>query len=558
MIRIRRPVVRDFPNRYRVRLTHTAMQIQATLRRSTRWVWSTIERAVRAQRGALAVACVVLMSLAFRLHVSSVCSLWLDEVSTHLDALKSWPSVLHGPSPQHPPLMYVLVKIAIRFLGTSETGVRSVSIFFGCLLLLAVYELCLQLGLTLWRSVIVVSTLAMSPFFIRHATEARQYAILAAFCTLATTRALRLLRGPVRTRDLLGLALNAVAAAATHYFGLAYALTLLGSGAIGVVQHWKETATPRRLAALGALPVSLVPLGYLTVRASALGRTYAVGAIDTSAGHAFNSDLLQSILDNFSFLSTQVWSSVLQPGLTLVGLVLLTRRLRGVARALPLGLGVAPCVASLFISGQHFIAARYLAPSAVFYHLGACIALFAAVDRIQLLLAWGKWPRLLAPLVGGLMLISLLAARIREYPDGFGAGAEDYRGLQRYFRAELARNTALVAYPGPYAELLLHREYDVGPRLISLEKFRLLPGIHRYLVVLVHASAERRAEAGVLVARNLGISAQALSSLPLVPLPHSTYQSAVTAYLIVPPSDWVPPPPRKGGRHRKGARLRHT
>jgi hypothetical protein len=530
------------------------MEIQATLKRTTCRVWTTIERAVRAQPGALAVACVVLLSLAYRLHVSRACSLWLDEVSTHFDALQSWPRVLDGPEREHPALMFVLVKIATYVLGTSETAVRSVSIFFGCLLLVAVYELCLELGVTVWRSVIVVSTLAMSPFFIRHATEARQYAILAACCTLATTRALRLLRGPVRTRDLVGLMLNAVAAAATHYFGLAYALALLGSSAIGVGQHWKKTAPPRRLAAVGALLVCLVPLGYLTVRASELGRHYAVGAIDSAAGPVFNSELLQGILENFSFLTNEVWSHVLQPGLTLVGLVLLSRQLRGVARALPLGLGLAPCIAALFISGQHFIAARYLAPSAVFYHLGACVALFAAVDYIQPLLARGKWPALLAPHLGGLVLVGFLAARLQEYPDGFGAGAEDYRGLQRYFRAELARNTALVSYPGHFGELLLHEEYDVGPRLISLEKFRPLPGIHRYLIVEL-ASPRYHSDAGALVERNLGISAQAWSSLPLFPLPRSTYQGAVPAYLVEPPSDWVwVPPARKGGRHRKGAR----
>ena len=109
------------------------MQIQATLKHTTRRVWSTIERAVRARPGALAVACVVLLSLAFRLHVSRACSMWLDEVATHFDALRPWPRVLHGPEQEHPPLMFVLVKIATYVLGTSETAVRSVSIFFGCL-----------------------------------------------------------------------------------------------------------------------------------------------------------------------------------------------------------------------------------------------------------------------------------------------------------------------------------------------------------------------------------------------------------------------------------------
>ncbi|HWZ92700.1 MAG TPA: glycosyltransferase family 39 protein, partial [Polyangiaceae bacterium] len=444
----------------------------------------------------MAVACVVLLSLAFRLHVSHECSLWLDEVSTHVHVLQSWPKVLYGPEPQHPPLMFVLVKVATNFLGTGETAMRSVSLFFGCILLVAVYDLCLELGLTVRRSVIVVSTLALSPFFIRHATEARQYAMFTAFSTLATARALRLLRGPVRTRDLVGFAINAVAAAATQYFGLAYALALLGSIAIGVAQQWKQTAMSRRLAAVGTLLGCLVPLGYLTLRAAALGRTYAVGEIGATGGPAFNSELLQDYLHSFSFLTNELWSVALQPGLTLVGLVLLSRQLRGVARTLPLGLGLVPCVAALFMSGQHFIAARYLAPSAVFYHLGACVALFAAVDRIRLALARGRLPALLAPYVGGFMLIGLLAARLREYPDGFGAGEEDYRALQRYFRAELARDTALVAYPGFFGELLLHKEYNVGTRLISLEKFRPLPGVNRYLIVEVAANAERHAEAG--------------------------------------------------------------
>jgi hypothetical protein len=503
------------------------------------------------------VACVVLLSLAYRLHVSRECSLWLDEVSTHFDALKPWPIILHGPSREHPPLMFVLVKVATYFLGTSETAVRSVSLFFGCLLIVAVYELCLELGLTVWRSVIVVATLALSPFFIQQATEARMYAIFAAFCTLATTRTLRLLRGPVRKRDLVGLAFNAVAAAATQYFGIAYALALLGSSAIGVAQQWKRTATLQRLAAVAALLVSLAPLAYLTVRASALGRMYAVGASGAAAVPAINFGLLQSMLAEFSFLANETWSLVLQPGLSLVGLVLLTRQLRGVARMLPLGLGLVPCIGALFISARHFIAARYLAPSAVLYHLGACIALFAAADAIRFLLARGRWPALLAPYVGGLMLVGFLAARLREYPVEFGAGCEDYRGFLRYYRAELARVTAVVSYPANFGELLLHQEYDVGRRPISLEKFRTLPGLHRYLIVVLQANAERHSEVGALLERNLGLTEQEWQSLPLLPLPRPTYQRPVTAYLVELPSDWVPPP-RKGGRHRKGAPLRHT
>ena len=528
------------------------MDIKAILVGASRWARATFERATARRRGALVLTCVVLLSLAYRLHVSRECSLWLDEAATHFDVLKPWPILLHGPEREHPPLMFLLVRIATDLFGTSETGLRSVSLLFGCLLLVAIYELCLELELTVWRSLIVVSTFALTPFFIEHATEARQYAMLVAFTTLATTRALRLLRGEQTIRDVVGLGVCVVFATALHYFGLAYALALLGAVALGLALRWKATSASWRAAVVGVLLVCLVPLGYLTLRLSALGRHYAVGTGGAATGPALNLALLYSIPKEFSFLNNELWRFVLEPGLAVVGLILVSRRLRGVARVLPLGLGLAPCAAALFISGQHFIAARYLAPSAVLYHLAACVTLFAAVDCIQLALARGKRGALQVPYVGGVMLICLVAARLHEYPSRFGIVGDDYRACQRYFLAKLAPDTGLVVYPGGFGDELFGKVYRVGARPIGLEKFRPTPGIRRYLIVENHSlPTQRQAKLISLVERHFGLTAEAWSALPLVLMPHSTYQPAVRAHLVELPSDDVPPPRRKRRPNRR-------
>jgi hypothetical protein len=502
-------------------------------------IGTTIQRAIAARNGAYALACIVLLSLAFRVHVSGECSLWLDEATTHRGIQKPWPKILAGPSKVHPPLMYLLVAGAVKLLGDSETALRSVSLFFGCVLLVAIYELCLELGLTVGRALIVVATIALSPFFIRHATEARHYAMLAAFVTLATTRALRILRGSTKVRDLVGFAVSVLSASFTQYFGLAYSLALVATVAVGLAPAWKQSRPLRRGALLGSLIGLLAALGFDAVRAAAVERSFEPS--EPRAVHALNTALLLEFPREFSLLTNQTFAMVIEPALALVGIALLSFRLRGLARWLPLGLGVVPCVAALFISSDHFVSARYLAPSWVFYHLGACVAVLAAVDLLRRGRALGARAAWLAPQVGWLLLACVVTARLSEFPKGFGAGGEDYRGLQRYFLANLGADSRLVACFGSFGKVLFGKEYPVGSRPISLERFRPVRGVDRYLVVELHIDGpERTAMLESLVERHFGLSRQAWRSVPLVPVPHSRYQPPVLARLVHLPRDRVP------------------
>jgi hypothetical protein len=199
------------------------------------------------------------------------------------------------------------------------------------------------------------------------------------------------------------------------------------------------------------------------------------------------------------------------------------------------------------------MAPRYVVPSAIWYHFGACVAVFAALDGLRAALPHVARSRFISPVLAGLALVLVLGARLREYPNGFGAGADDYRGLQRYFLQHLAKDTAFVAYNGYFGEILFGDEYRVGSRPIRLERFHRVRGINRYLVAEIHMNDERRPVLESLVEKKLGLSAQEWRALPLLELPHSPYQVAVPARIVQLPSEAQPQDeraPQRGNKRR--------
>jgi len=471
------------------------------------------------------LACVVVASLALRIHVSKQCSLWLDEVWTLSDARAPWPELLRGPSREHPPLMYLPVRLLLDLFGTSELVLRSVSLFFGCVLLVAVYLLCLELELTRTEALVTVVSFALAPFFMRHAVEARQYAMVSAFTTLELVFVLRLLRDPHHFPALVGAALSSAGAATTHYFGLAYACCLLGVLAVGTFPSWRDALKPARLRprvvlVLGALALVLALVALRAVWLFLFYRNYSTGPHPRA--------LEGTIMSEFAFLPGRRGTAV-QALLAGVGLALLGVRQRGIARVLPFAMGLPPLGLVLLLSSGHGVVPRYLAPSWVLYQLGSA-ATFVAVTR-ALRCSSRLWLKLLGTVSAAALVLVPLVLRVEAYPNGYGTGAAYYAGLQEYLASSRGRGTALVVYPSFPGAFIMRVGYPVKTPLVALEHFQPVPGVRRYLVAeFEHASRVHDLEA--LVEQQFHISRREWRSLPLVRLEHTQFQVPVRARVV--------------------------
>ena len=97
-------------------------------------------------------------------------------------------------SQYHPPLYYVAAHLWAQIFGSSIAAIRSISAFISLLAFPGIYWLCLELfgsSVTGW---LAVALIAVSPFQIHYAQEARQYSLLIVavlFTSAALLRAIR-------------------------------------------------------------------------------------------------------------------------------------------------------------------------------------------------------------------------------------------------------------------------------------------------------------------------------------------------------------------------------
>jgi hypothetical protein len=502
----------------------TAARSRACANKGIREVSNKLARPGLRYLHVLLLACVVVASLVLRVHVSKQCSLWLDEVWTLRDASVAWPNLLRGPSREHPPLMYVLVRLTVDVFGTSALAVRGVSLFFGCALLVAVYRLALELELTRIEALLTVVSVALAPFFMRHATEARQYAMVSTFTTLELACVLRLLREPRDFAALVGVALTAAAAAATHYFGLVYGCALLGALAVGTFSSWRNAVAARRVSprvavVLGSLGLVLALVALRAAWLFIFYRTHTIGPRPR--------DLEGDILTEFAFLPTRTRPGV-QVLLASLGLILLGARQRGIARVLPFAMGLPPLGLALLLSSGHAVAPRYLAPSWVLYQVGSAAA-FVAVAR-ALRASTRRWLRAAGTLLAAPLVLLPLVLRIEEYPEGYGTGALYYAGLQAFFHDSRGR-TALVVYPDFPGGFIMRWAYPVDAPLVALDHFEPVPGVRRY-VVAEFERASRIPELEALVEKEFHVSPREWRRTPLVHLPHTAFQRPVRARML--------------------------
>ncbi|HEY9635886.1 MAG TPA: glycosyltransferase family 39 protein [Coleofasciculaceae cyanobacterium] len=153
-----------------------------------------------------------------------------------LDTLKS----LAVEDTQHPPLYYAIAHFWVRWFGSSVAVTRSLSAFISLLALPAIYWLCLELfesSLTGW---IAVALVAVSPFHVLFAQEARQYILWAVTILLSSAALLR----AMRLNNKLSWGIYALALAASINTFLFSALVAIAHGIyVVVIERFRWTKT---------------------------------------------------------------------------------------------------------------------------------------------------------------------------------------------------------------------------------------------------------------------------------------------------------------------------
>lgn len=146
---------------------------------------------------------------------------------------ETWQSLfIHWILPDtFPPLYPVLLKAWIALFGTSEVAVRSLSVIFSVLSLVAVVPL--TTGRSLRARLLTLGFLGCSPALIIYSQYARAYALMIFLSVLTTGAALQLRRsaGAAPTRGRQGLVYlfygSALLLSLSHYFGWLFASLLL-------------------------------------------------------------------------------------------------------------------------------------------------------------------------------------------------------------------------------------------------------------------------------------------------------------------------------------------
>jgi mannosyltransferase len=283
-------------------------------------------------------------------------------------------------SESNPPLYYVLAWGWAKAFGSGEVGLRSLTALFGA----ATVPVAFLVGRELASNragLIAAGLVAVSPMLIWYSQEARSYALLVFFGTLALlffARALRTRGG----RDLGLWALASALALCSHYFAVF---------AVAIEAVWLLVALRSRwrvvLPAIGV--VVAVGLALLPLISAQVNPTH-IGWIDHSP---LSTRLFET---GGSFLIGETGHVIAQPPreryalipALLIGIALLLAALRGSIRerragalGVAIGMGVVVLASGIALAGGDYIVERNLLPALIPLLLAAAVGFAASGAR---------------------------------------------------------------------------------------------------------------------------------------------------------------------------------
>ncbi|MFO7536447.1 MAG: glycosyltransferase family 39 protein [Chloroflexota bacterium] len=366
------------------------------------------------------------VGFALRLHNLGGDSLWLDEMLTIWTADGGLASMLAAPT--HPPLTYILTAVSMALAGSSEFAVRLPALIAGTLSV----PLCLKLGRVirqpqagLWLALL----LALSPFHLKYAQEARHYALLLLLTLLSFILLFRAMQQPRRTT--------------WFYFGLVTVLNLYNHYAAFVVLLaqsvwilgwwlWQPAAGRRVTVGHVGTAVAVVVLIYLPW----LPRFWSGLVFNTGEEVAAHTGPRVSLLDwvgeaytQFGFYATPRPQLFLL--LALLGIAVLVWRRQWSILGLLTAAFLLPLLLIPVLPISRGAMGRYILYLLPFYLLPTALLLAAVMEQVR--------QRLPAPgtvLVGGLLAVGLGHMAWPVIQHEYEVMAADWRGILQYMEPQ--------------------------------------------------------------------------------------------------------------------------
>jgi len=235
---------------------------------SARWLW-------------LCVGLAILFGVFFRVEHIERRSIWTDETWTALrlsghsyadvralfdDATHSDAQILNlqrvGPSstlaetvsglaaeePQHPPLFYAIDRYWAALTGSGVADIRFPAMVFSVLAIAGVFWFCIELTGSGVAAAAAAALMAVSPFFVDYAGQAREYSLWTAMIAITSALLLRTARRP----NLGGWLLYGLAMTIGLYSDLLMVLVLLGHAVYVGISYRRERKVLGAFAAAGA------------------------------------------------------------------------------------------------------------------------------------------------------------------------------------------------------------------------------------------------------------------------------------------------------------------
>lgn len=287
--------------------------------------------------------------------------------------------------PQLPPLYFLIARFWVKYFGNSIAVTRSISALISLLIFPCVYCLCLELFGSSTVGWMAIAIMAVSPFHVLYAQEARPYSLWTVTILLSSTLFLRALR--LKTK--LSWLLYAITTTLSLYTYLLTILVIIGNGLYVLIIErfrWSKTVISYIIASALALLGFSPWLFAITVNFNSLKES-SKWAVETTS----ISNLIQEWMRNVSYSLMDFWylftyfpdsSFNLSFGTYLIPslLILVGYSLYFICRETPkqtwifililMGSNSLPLILSDFISGGYrSIMARYFVPCYVGIHL---------------------------------------------------------------------------------------------------------------------------------------------------------------------------------------------